>query len=94
MVLFNAPGMTSKQYDQVWDDLRAVGQSHPEGLLYHVGAPTADGWTVVDVWESEELFNEFGKTLIPILEKNQITSKEPTVTQVHYSYSHVLAEYH
>lgn len=94
MVLFNSPGMTAKEYDQVWEDLRAVGQSHPNGLLYHVGSPTAEGWTVVDVWESEEHFNEFSQILMPILEKRQINAKEPSVTPVHYSFSHILAEYH
>ena len=96
MILFNFPGMTSKQYDQVWADLRAVGHSNPNGLLYHVGAPSADGWMVVDEWESEEHFRNFGATLMPILEKNNIPVNEfaPTVLPVHYVYSHILAEHY
>ncbi len=94
MILFNFPGMTSKQYDQVWEDLRATGHSNPYGLLYHIGAPSADGFMVVDEWESEEDFKNFGEILMPILEKNRIPKGEPTVMPVHYVYSHILAEHH
>ena len=37
------------------------------GLVSHTSAPTEDGWLVVDVWESEEAFRQFGETLMPIL---------------------------
>ena len=94
VVLFNSPGMTSKQYDDVWEDLRAAGQTNPDGLLHHIGAPTADGWMVVDVWESEEHFNKFGEILMPLLEKNQVPETEPIVMPLHYSYSSNLAEHH
>ena len=70
VVHFDMPGMTSSQYDQIWQDLRAMGHENPKGLVYHVGAATANGWMVVDVWESAGHFNEFGKTLMPILVKN------------------------
>jgi len=94
VVLFNCPGMTSRQYDGVWEDLRAAGHTNPNGLLYHVGAPTADGWMVIDVWESEDHFNEFGKTLMPIMENNEVPKTEPVVMPLHYSYSSNLAEHH
>ena len=87
VVVFNCPGMTLKQYDSVWDDLRAAGQTEPNGLLHHIGAPTANGWMVVDVWESEEHFNKFGEILMPLLQKNQVPETEPVVMPLHYMYS-------
>ena len=85
VVLFSAPGFTAKDFDQVWDDLRAAGQSHPKGLLSHVGFPKPDGsWNVVDVWESAEAFTEFGKTLGPILQKIGVPVPEPTVLPAHF----------
>ncbi len=87
IVQFDSPDMTSKQYDQVWQDLRAAGHANPKGLIHHVGAPTDKGWMVVDVWESAEHFNEFGKTLMPILTKNGVPPAEPVVLPLHYLYS-------
>ncbi len=91
LVQFNSVGMTAEQYDRVWEDLENAGYSNPKGLVHHVGAPTKDGWMVVDVWDSEEHFNEFGKTLTPILEKNGVPPTEPTIMPLHFVYngSHV-----
>jgi len=85
VVIFNAPNFTAKHFDQVWDDLKAAGQSNPKGLISHVGfAPPEGGWMVVDVWESEEAFNEFGKTLIPILQKTGVEVPQPKVIPAHF----------
>jgi hypothetical protein len=40
-----------------------------EGLLVHVAGEGAQGFRVLDVWESEEAFNRFGETLLPILQE-------------------------
>jgi len=87
VVLFNAPGSTSAQYDKVWDGLRAAGESNPKGLLSHVGAAKPDGsWFVCDVWESEEDFKEFSKVLMPIIATSGMSSSEPMVLPAHYVY--------
>ena len=85
VVLFDAPGFTAKHYDKVWEDLRAAGQSHPKGLISHVGFANPNGnWNVVDIWESAEAFAEFGKTLIPIIQKTGVHVPEPKVIPAHY----------
>jgi len=85
VVLFNAPGFTEKHFDQVWDDLRAAGLSHPKGLISHVGFAKPDGsWGVVDVWESTEAFAEFGKTLVPIIQKTGVNVPEPMILPAHF----------
>ena len=85
VVLFNAPGFTAKQFDQVWDDLRAAGQAHPKGLISHVGFAKPDGsWSVVDIWESMEAFAEFGKTVGPIIQKAGGNVPEPMVLPAHF----------
>ena len=85
VVVFSSPDFTSKHYDQVWDDLRAAGESHPKGLISHVGFAKPDGsWMVVDVWESAEAFAEFGKTLLPIIQKTGVQVPEPMVVPAHY----------
>jgi len=85
VVILSSPEFTAKDYDQVWDDLRAAGQASPRGLISHVGfAKPEGGWMVVDIWESEEAFNEFGKTLIPIIQKTGVQVPQPKVIPAHY----------
>ena len=86
-VIFSAPDFTSKDYDKVWDDLRAAGQEYPKGLISHVGFRTPEGrWMVVDAWESKEAFNEFAKTLLPIIQKTGRQVPPPQVVPAHYVY--------
>ncbi|HYC39244.1 MAG TPA: hypothetical protein VEB63_02055 [Chitinophagaceae bacterium] len=87
VVLFNSPHFDARDYEQVWDALRAAGHSHPKGLLSHVGfANPEGGWTVVDVWESAEAFTEFGKTLFPIIQRVGKPVPEPRLIPAHYVY--------
>lgn len=87
MVYFDMPGVSAEQYEQVWKDLQAAGQSRPKGLIHHAGAPTASGWLVVDVWESADHFKEFGEILMPILSKNGLSKNDPVILPLHHMYS-------
>jgi hypothetical protein len=88
VVLFNAPGGTSEQYDKIWDGLRAAGESNPKGLISHVGAAKPDGsWFVCDIWKSEEDFKEFGKVLMPIVASTGMPISEPMILPAHYVYT-------
>jgi len=87
VVVFNSPEFTSKDYDHSWDEIRAAGHANPKGLLSHVGFASPDGgWMVVDVWESGQAFAEFGKILLPIIQKAGVNFPEPKVIPVHYFY--------
>lgn len=39
-----------------------------EGLLAHVAGQGANGFRVVDVWESQEALDRFAEQLLPVLE--------------------------
>ena len=95
VVQFNFPGVTAKQYDQVWNELRRAGQANPVGLHYHVGAQQGNNWLVVDVWDSAEAFNKFGETLMPILKKAGIAADQikPMVTPLYYEYEGALVHH-
>ena len=84
LVLFRFPGVTVKQYDQIWNDLREAGIDHPSGLLHHVGAQSGDSLVVADVWESLEVFNKFGPTLAPFFVKAGFPQVKPEIAPVHY----------
>jgi hypothetical protein len=53
-----------------------------EGLLAHAAGQGASGFRVVDVWESEEAFNRFGETLVPVLEQLGIDG-QPDIYPAH-----------
>lgn len=84
LVHFDFPGVTSKQYDDVWTDLRAAGHANPEGLRFHVSAEKPGGWKVVDVWESQEAFERFGQTLMPLLVKHKVPMVQPEILPVYW----------
>ena len=85
---FPADENANKQnYDAVWDDLRAAGHANPKGLIFHAGAPKpGGGWIVIDVWESAEAFQEFGKVLMPIIQKHKLPEVQPNIYPAHYIY--------
>lgn len=83
VAVFNIPGMTAKQYDNVMQDLAAAGAKQQAARPYHFAAPSKNGWTVVDIWDSAEALNEFAGTLVPLLVKNGVTPSEPQVMELH-----------
>jgi hypothetical protein len=38
---------------------KEVGEAPVAGLVAHVSGPTAVGWRIIDVWESEEDYHRF-----------------------------------
>jgi hypothetical protein len=84
VTVFNIPSMNVEKYDRTIIELQAAGQGNPMGRLYHVAALQDNGSIIVtDVWESDELLEEFGKTLFPILENAGVENVEPEVYPVH-----------
>ena len=59
-LLLEFAGVTSDQYDRVMERLE-LGGKLPSGGRFHIAGSTDDGWRVVDVWESQEDFDQFFK---------------------------------
>ena len=57
-LIFDIPGVTQAQYEQVRDEV-APGNRLPPGMLSHVGGPSENGWCVVEVWESQDAATRF-----------------------------------
>jgi hypothetical protein len=55
-MILDLPGVTHSQYETVRGML---GEALQPGSLVHVAGPTADGWRVVEVWESPEVMGAF-----------------------------------
>jgi hypothetical protein len=62
-LVMDFPGGTKDNYDNVIARMELGGQM-PAGGLFHAAGPTADGWRVVDVWESMEQFQRFAEERI------------------------------
>ncbi len=81
-LVFHGVGVTQAQYDQVVQET-TPGNKPPAGMLYHAGGPVADGWRVVEVWESQEAADRFFKEKLgAALQKAGITAP-PEVFPVH-----------
>ena len=80
---FSPDGMTADKYDECINKLKAAGAGAPKGRSYHVAYGGANGIKVIDVWDSMEDFDAFGKILIPILQSLGIDPGNPKVKEVH-----------
>lgn len=75
VMVHDSPGVTQEQYEQVGArltdgrGLKSLSDWPVDGILSHSAGPTADGWRVIDVWESEEAFQRFGEVIGPVLQE-------------------------
>jgi hypothetical protein len=51
-------GVGVEEFDRV-DAAINVRGDHPDGLIFSASGPTADGWRVIDFWESRAQFDTF-----------------------------------
>lgn len=82
-VYFNPESMNAAQYDDVMARLSAAGASKPAGRLYHSCFGSGDKLQVFDIWESQEAFDKFGETLMPLLQEVALDPGQPMVEPVH-----------
>jgi hypothetical protein len=60
----------------------------PSGVISHYAGPTPTGWCVVDIWQSQEAFdNFFSSRLGPTLAKVGIPEPNVTPFEVYNSHS-------
>ena len=88
-VLFEFPGVTQSQYDEVLKKLKPDGDYTKladwpfKGVHMHVAGPTPTGWRVVDVWESEADLMKFAAVLMPILKTAGFPDVPPQIFPAH-----------
>jgi hypothetical protein len=79
---FHPGNMTASTYDEVIKELEAAGAGSPKGRLHHSCFGPPDNLMVYDVWTSQEEFEAFGATLVPILQAKGI-EVTPDVMPIH-----------
>ena len=67
MMSAEVPGQTQEGYQASLDALRE-GIVKAPGFIMHMSAPSEDGWTVIEVWESKkEASDWFANNVAPAL---------------------------
>ena len=64
---FQPSSFTPAAYDETIKRLEAAGAGAPAGRLYHAALEVDGVIHVFDVWDSQESFEAFGSTLLPIM---------------------------
>jgi hypothetical protein len=80
---FRPAGFTPEKYDQTLGQLEASGAGAPDGRTLHVALDVGGAIHVFDVWESQEQFDAFGTTLVPLMTAAGVDPGEPMVATVH-----------
>lgn len=74
VIVMESPTFTQEAYEETvrrisgGDRVETPADWPVEGLLVHAAGQGPTGFRVVDVWESEEAFQRFGETLVPMLQ--------------------------
>jgi hypothetical protein len=74
---------TQEQYEAVNTQIDADANP-PDGLIFHSAGPTEGGWSVIDFWESRDLFDSFlADTLGPAIEElgDRAMPNEPSIKE-------------
>jgi hypothetical protein len=80
---FTPGSFTTTVYDEAISQLEAAGAGTPAGRRYHVALETDGQIQVFDVWDSQESFDAFGETLVPIMTALGADPGQPMVSKVH-----------
>jgi len=82
-IYFVHEGFTPEKYASAIRQLEAAGAGSPKGRTYHCALESNGAIQVFDIWESQEDFDAFGATLVPILTELGVTLAQPMVANVH-----------
>jgi hypothetical protein len=79
---FKPSGFPLAKYNEAVQRLEAAGASSPKGRSYHVCYGDPNNVQVTDVWDSMEEFQDFGQTLVPIMQAIGADPGQPDVLEV------------
>lgn len=82
-IYFPVQDMSAESYDEVLRRLEEAGQGSPPGRMYHCSFKVGEGLHVFDVWDSQESFDAFGQTLMPILAEVGIDPGKPEIAEIY-----------
>jgi hypothetical protein len=82
---FKPNGFSAATYDEAVSKLEEAGAGfgNVPGRTFHCALEVDGQIEVFDVWESQEQFEKFGETLVPIMSSLGADPGEPRVMTVH-----------
>lgn len=80
-IVFEGAGVSQAQYEQLHNELSPDNQP-PPGLLYHAAGPSENGFCVVEVWESQDVADQFFKEKLGQALQNAQINVQPKFFQV------------
>ena len=80
---FAPASFTPARYADALKRLDAAGAGAPAGRIYHMALEAEGLIQVFDVWDSQESFEAFGKTLLPIMAEVGADPGTPQVMPIH-----------
>ena len=82
-VYFHPKSLSAVQYDQANRELEAAGAGNPAARIHRSCFGPDGDLMVYEVWESQQAFEDYGKALMPILQKIGIDPGTPDIMPVH-----------
>ena len=82
-VRFSAEPTTREKYDEVRARLEQAGKWPAPDLVFHSAYGESEVEGVFEIWDSREAFEQFGATLMPLLEEIDINPGQPEVKEVY-----------
>jgi hypothetical protein len=83
LAIITGQGVTKEIYEQLRKEVNWEGNP-PSGGMFHVAAFEGNGIRVVDIWSSEQEFNNFiSSRLMPALQKRNIPRPQSEIHQIH-----------
>lgn len=80
-VIFEGVGVSQAQYEQARDEISPDNQP-PPGMLYHAAGPSENGFCVIEVWESQEVLDQFFREKLGQALQNAKIDVRPAFFQV------------
>ncbi len=81
---FKPESFSKDRYDEAIRSLEQAGAGSPAGRSFHFAWEGRDGSIeVFDIWDSQESFEKFGETLVPIMNELGADPGEPAVFEIH-----------
>ena len=82
-IYFHPKGMTLAKFEESHRRLAEAGAAEPAGRIHHSCFGEDGDLMVYDIWESQEAFETFGRTLMPILGEVGIDAGQPAIMPLH-----------
>ena len=83
VIKFKHEGFPVSKYNEAIKKLQTSGEGSPKGRSYHVCYGDKNEVDILDIWESMEDFEAFGKTLVPILTSLGVNLGKPDIQEIY-----------